>query len=153
MNLFFNGPQSIFNLDPTLTGVIKDSSQPIVPSYATTVDIVPRINSVKFGDGYEQRSKDGLNVVPKIWDVTFQNRSLTVVTALKKFFEGDTYVYNREPQEYFWWEPPEPWNLMEKYVCDKFTVSYNEYNSYTLRATLRQVFDASALNFYKSVLV
>lgn len=46
----------------------------------------PRVLKAQFGDGYEQRIVDGINNIPRTWQMTFANRTKGDIDKLYKFF-------------------------------------------------------------------
>ncbi len=47
----------------------------------------PRLRIAKFGDGYEQRTLDGINAHDITWSLSFENRARDVILAMKAFLE------------------------------------------------------------------
>ena len=45
------------------------------PSYGIRVSKEPKVLSVKFGDGYEQRAQFGINQIPRMWDLSFNGKT------------------------------------------------------------------------------
>lgn len=52
------------------------------PDWAPTPELTPRLRSVRFGDGYEQRAPDGLNPVLPTWKLNFSVRSQAEAFAI-----------------------------------------------------------------------
>lgn len=52
------------------------------------VSYQPRIKSIQFGDGYEQRAGDGINNNLQVWALSFNNRTTTVADAIIAFLNG-----------------------------------------------------------------
>jgi phage-related protein len=143
MKLYFNGPKSIFRQVESIKGyAFPDPEISFSSSFETTV----RMNRTKFGDGYEQRSLDGINNTPLVLNFTFTNRSLEVILEIKKFLEGSDVVYNRTPDEFFYYIPPAPFDggnipTYRKFVCDKWTLDATQSNNYTINGIWNEVFD------------
>lgn len=57
-------------------------------SASTSLDEQPRILGVQFGDGYAQRSPDGLNPITQVWQVSFTNVSTANGDAIMAFFRA-----------------------------------------------------------------
>lgn len=70
------------------------------PSVSSSVASQPRIRSMRFGDGYEQRAADGINANLARWAVTFENRSDAEAQAIADFLAA------RGGVEAFDWAPP-----------------------------------------------
>jgi len=45
----------------------------------------PRVLKAQFGDGYEMRVRDGINNTPRVWGLTFANRTKEDIDKLYKF--------------------------------------------------------------------
>jgi phage-related protein len=71
-----------------------------VPSYTSAMQVVPRVLSAKFGDGYSQRTPDGLNTMLRKWTILFNNCPKTECDAIESFFiaHGGYLSFN--------WNPP-----------------------------------------------
>jgi phage-related protein len=54
----------------------------------STVDYEPRVRRTSFGDGYSQRTGDGLNVLSRKLSASFQVLSDSEANTLLGFFEG-----------------------------------------------------------------
>jgi phage-related protein len=65
-----------------------------------TVSKKPRVNNIKFGDGYEQRTSYGLNTNLQNWDLSFANREETEANEI------DDFLTARGGVESFDWTPP-----------------------------------------------
>lgn len=57
------------------------------PSYSSTLDTQTRKIEAKFGDGYSQRQRDGLNSNNHNWKLAFENRSDRETKAIANFIE------------------------------------------------------------------
>lgn len=104
-----------------------------VPSYSTQVNREPRIKRAAFGDGYEQRSRDGINHNPQRWTVSFNNCPSAEADAIEAFLEthgGSTA---------FLWTPPG--KAQAKYVCAKWSRTFDDYDGNSLSLEFRQVFE------------
>ncbi len=104
-----------------------------VPSYNLTVNNNPRVKSIKFGDGYEQRLKDGINNSLLELDLSFENRSLSMTTAILHF------LYTRQGTESFLFTPLSPYATQKRFVCRSWTDTFVFYDNYTIRAKFEEV--------------
>ena len=43
------------------------------PQYGAANEVKPSVLTASFGDGYEQRTKNGINNLPRSWSLTFYN--------------------------------------------------------------------------------
>lgn len=110
------------------------------PAHNFATNTTPRTRKVAFGDGYEQRSPDGINTILKQWNMVFQNRLLSDIKTMTDFLEGKkgtvsfTFTPVGESVEY-------------KVVCEEWnrdTILYDTVNSKgygSLSVTFRQVYD------------
>ena len=108
------------------------------PDYGLEKETTAAVSEVKFGDGYTQRIRRGINTVSQTWTVTFGNRPSAVVDAMEAFLKQHAGAL------YFLWpdhnDPEDPMKYI-KVTCEKwrrqFTAPYHD----TLTMTLVQVFD------------
>ncbi|NOJ92009.1 hypothetical protein HMI51_03485 [Corallococcus coralloides] len=61
---------------------------PFIPDYGAQADAVPRVRKAQFGEGYTQRSGDGLNPVLRRWALQFSNFSKVAADALEAFLRA-----------------------------------------------------------------
>ena len=87
----------------------------------------------RFGDGYEQRLRFGLNTDSKEWDLTFSERTDTERDQISDFLEA------RGAVESFDWTPPR--GTAGKYVCEDWQITLRACNFNTIRAKFREVFE------------
>jgi len=73
----------------------------IEPDYNAQKVSQPKVRQVKFGDGYEQRLRYGLNQNPKEWTLTFQNISETDSDTIETFLDA-----RAADGAAFDWQPP-----------------------------------------------
>lgn len=86
----------------------------ICPSYSLAVAPEFAVDSVKFGDGYEQRRPSGLNSVAESWQVSWSAISRADYELLYGFLVA------RRGVEAFMWQAP--WDSMPKrWVCSELT--------------------------------
>ena len=110
-----------------------------VPDRALGKSSAPRIREVKFGDGYSQRSQDGINYMNEAWNLTFANRSFTDIFNMESFLEtkGGTAAFTFQA----------PGESEVKVICknwDVSTVHHTGVNSTsigTLTATFERVYE------------
>ncbi|KAB7669775.1 phage tail protein [Plesiomonas shigelloides] len=90
------------------------------PRSAMEANHEPRVSAVKFGDGYEQRSPDGVNHRLAKYRVEFRGTK-DRITAIHNF------LFDHGAVRAFLWTPPDAW-LQGRYVCRKWSrKSYNTY--------------------------
>ena len=107
------------------------------PEFPPTEVSSPRVRKTKFGDGYEQRIRFGLNTDLKTWQLTFKARSNAETTRIRNFFQA------RGGYESFTWTPPLWGATSGQYVCEDWQVTAEAHNVNTISATFRQVAEAS----------
>lgn len=103
------------------------------PSFTTNLQKKPRVQSAQFGDGYEQRMRDGINSNPRTWGIVFNGIKDADANAIMGFLDGLAGV------DYFTFTDPE--GVTAKYTCRDYTRSWDAYNSNTLNATFKECFD------------
>ena len=122
------------NISVTIDG--SSSIQPYFlwsPSYNTQTIHSPRIQSIKFGEGYEQRIKDGINNDLLKFSLSFTNRNEREATAILHF------LHSREGYGSFYFKTPAPYSLIKKFVCKEFNSSFIFADNYTVQATFMEV--------------
>lgn len=102
-------------------------------SYDVSESHKPRVRKTQFGDGYEQRTRFGLNTDPEEWDLSFSERTAAERDEIRNFLAA------RGGVESFDWTPP--WGSAGKFVCEEWDVSASNCVSNTARATFRRVFE------------
>jgi len=103
-------------------------------SYGATVNQSPRVRSIKFGDGYEQRASFGINTDRRVWNLNFRGRDDTDADAIIAFLEA------REGVENFDWTPPS--GDAGKWICRSWSRSISSNGSNDISATFEEVFES-----------
>lgn len=102
------------------------------PSYGSSVKRKPSIHKAQFGDGYAQRTQNGINANPKSRNLVFSNLTAAVADAIEAFLEGKngstpfTFTFPGESEQMV--------------VCEQWDRMYNAYNQVTITATFEQDF-------------
>lgn len=104
------------------------------PTNAVNLSLKPRILNAQFGDGYSQRSPDGINNIVEIWDVTFEYADKSIRDTLNDTLKDFGGV------NYFLWTPPYE-SSTKKFICQEWTQPLNDQGSYALNAKFIQVFE------------
>ncbi len=107
----------------------------IQPSYPVQKESKPKIRTVEYGDGYQQRFTFGLHNTVKIFNLQWTNLSEADADTI------ETFLYDRvDDQASFDYLPPEELSSM-KFVCKTWrkTIPYPTYA--TITATFEQVFE------------
>ena len=103
------------------------------PDNSAQVAVKPRVLTSKFGDGYEQRTGDGINIRPREWRLTFNTRSDAEIAPIVSFLESQNGIYN------FDWTPPS--GSAGKWVCEQWQQTVVRYGINDLSANFREVFE------------
>jgi phage-related protein len=80
------------------------------PDFGAEKEIKLAVRQVTFGDGYEQRISNGINLSTETWSVAFVNRDLTEAEAIETFLAAQQGTYS------FDWVAPRS-IISKKYVC------------------------------------
>lgn len=104
-----------------------------LPEFSSTNTEEPAVKTIKFGDGYEARISDTINVNRQSWSLTFtEQRMKNQVSAIRAFLR------DRRGVESFTWTSP--LNETGSYVARKWTVS-TEQGFLTIKVTFDEVFE------------
>lgn len=106
----------------------------ITPTYGAQKTSQPKVRTVRFGDGYEQRLTFGLNQNPKQWSLTW-NVSETDADTIETFLDA-----RADDAASFDWTPLDE-ATSYKWVCEQWSKSIPYNNRATITATFRQVFE------------
>ena len=104
------------------------------PDIGASMKRTPRIRSVKFGDGYEQRGPDGIHADLQSWDVTFQDRTTEEIDAIETWF-ADRYGVIPFP-----WTPPFS-ATARRFVCRSWSRVPHVFDCESISATFEEVAD------------
>lgn len=107
----------------------------IEPSYGASKQSQPKTRVVKFGDGYENRLRFGLNQDAKVWNVTFDNRTEADADTIEAFLDA-----RGADGASFDWTPPGS-STPYKWVCDSWNKTIPYVGRATITATFREVFE------------
>ena len=105
-----------------------------IPSFGASSQNTPRIRSLKFGDGYEQRYGDGLNPILQTWNLSFNNRPVSDIDAIEAFLVGRGGVKN------FLWTPPRQ-STAKRFICKEWQRAITAGGIDTITAMFEQVAD------------
>ena len=107
-----------------------------VPNYASEIQSKPSMNLVKFGDGYEQRSEDGINNTLLKLSLTFEGREKQETRAITHF------VNKRRGAQHFFFDAPFPYNFdgsqnyPKRFICEDWSIRYVFFNNYNISLTI-----------------
>ena len=104
-----------------------------VPDNGSPTTFKPRILSGRFGDGYEQRVKDGINNNPAEKKLTFSAQTLSERNAIMDFLSARGGVEAFNFTDYS--------GVTGVYVCKEWEESPTSAAAYHITATFEQVFE------------
>lgn len=104
-----------------------------LPEFSATSTEEPAVKTTKYGDGYEARVSDTINVNRQSWALTFtEQRKPGQVSLIRDFLRA------RRGVESFTWTSP--LNETGSYVARKWTVG-TEQGYLTIKVTFDEVFE------------
>jgi phage-related protein len=103
------------------------------PSYDSTMTMEPRVKSIKFGDGYEQRVKDGVYNTLLKTTLTFDKKSNAEAKAISHFLHSRAGVY------YFLYTPLPPYDKRRRFICRVFDISTTFFDNNKITAAFEEV--------------
>jgi phage-related protein len=103
-----------------------------VPSYSSQLKKKPRVFKAQFGDGYAQRTADGINANPQVWTLVWENITQATAAAIEALL--DSYGGHTP----FTWTPPGRSEI--KVVCEEYGVRYDGFDQRNFSATFEQDF-------------
>ena len=106
----------------------------ITPTYGLQKRSAPVVRTVRFGDGYEQRTSLGLNQNPKVYTLTFEV-SETDSDTIETFLDA-----RASDNASFDFTPPGEASS-SKFVCETWSKSIPYLNRATIQTTFREVFE------------
>lgn len=104
-----------------------------LPDNGCTYEVKPNVRVAKYGDGYEQRQANGLNTMPKTWNLRFSVRTDAEANTIVSFLEAQASVLA------FDWVDPN--GSAGKYVCRQWSRTKDRYNLNTVTAVFEQVYE------------
>ena len=106
----------------------------ITPTYGLRKRSSPVVRTVRFGDGYEQRTSLGINQNPKVYNLTFEV-SETDADTIETFLDA-----RAADNASFDFTPPGE-SSSSKFVCEDWNKSIPYLNRASIQATFREVFE------------
>jgi len=94
-----------------------------------------RLNVAQFGDGYSQRTPDGINYIQRKWTISYDNLSVTDYTTVS------TFVDTVGNGQYFTWQPPGIASSLKWILDGAVTMTPKSGNLYSVSFGIRQVYD------------
>tara|TARA_Y100001973_G_C5156752_1_gene311184 strand:- start:540 stop:1064 length:525 start_codon:yes stop_codon:yes gene_type:complete len=102
------------------------------PSYSLNTNIAPKVKTIKLGNGYEQRLKDGFNNILLNYSLTFKNIDEKQATAISHF------LFDKGAVEEFYFMAPTPIGIFKKFVCVDFQVNNKFFNNFDVNAKFQE---------------
>lgn len=109
-------------------------SPPVEPSINSSRKITMRTLENNFGDGYVQRSGDGINTRGETWQAEWQALTQEQADEIEAFFEAHLGYIS------FFWQAPKA-SFAQKYRCREWQRGFPSGNLVSISATLEMVFD------------
>ena len=111
----------------------------IVPDKQLGRTSAPRVKLASFGDGYEQRLRDGINSLSESYSLSFETRKKEEIDDIVAFFDTKRGVVS------FNFTIPDSNAGGEKtilVVCDNYSQTYDYDEYYSCTANFRRVYEA-----------
>jgi phage-related protein len=129
-----------FGIYKSDNGNITGFSAPVQPDKGFGRSNAPRVLLANFGDGYEQRLSDGINVLDQAMSLSFTTRPKAEIDDLVAFFESlggvSTFKFNLEDSN----EGSSTETLI--CICSQWNQTWAYDNFYSLTATIRRVYES-----------
>ena len=104
-------------------------------SQSSSRTIKYNVLSMQFGNGYEQRTPDGLNSKRAVWRVVYNNLTSADRNTLHTFFDAVG------SSSWFSWQPPGSSTSLKWLVDGEITESVLSGEIYSIAFTAKQTFD------------
>lgn len=107
------------------------------PSYQTQANFDPKVNVVKYGDGYEKRVSDQINFNLLNLDLIFEGLTLDEATAILHF------LTLRAAKHAFIYKPSAPFTVANTnaklFVCRRWSSANPFHNNFSIKASFEEV--------------
>ena len=107
----------------------------IQPVYGVNKSVEPFVTRARFQDGYEQIVKFGLNINPKVYDLTFENITEAESDTIETFLDARI-----SDGDYFNWQAPDEASA-SKYRALNRTKQIKFPGLATITVTFKEVFE------------
>ena len=99
-----------------------------------------RVLTAKFGDGYEQRVRDGINTKTENFNISFNNRSADEVNLIAAYLDSKAALsFTLVITDTF--SSGSLTTSSIKVVCDTYQIQYGHADYHSLTTTLRRVYE------------
>ena len=102
------------------------------PSYGASVSQQPRIQEIQFGDGYIQRLADGVHNNLLTFNLNFNLRNLSEVTAIIHFLSS------KDGHKPFYFKAIAPYSVIKKFVCLSWSTAMEFDDNHNVQATFEE---------------
>jgi phage-related protein len=100
----------------------------------SSISVKPRVRRADFGDGYSQRSGDGLNALGRKVEINFTNLELSEGKTIEAFFE------ERAGYKPFLWTFPHE-TTPRQWICTEWRKNLSAPRTYSVSAAFEETFD------------
>jgi len=99
--------------------------------YGASISRPTRVRKAQFGDGYQQRTGDGINTLGRVWMVRVEGYQAEIEAV-------DAFLANEAGVTSFDWTPPS--GAAGKWLCSSWSVTPEDFAKWTLTAEFEEVF-------------
>tara|TARA_R110000796_G_scaffold37006_5_gene93676 strand:- start:784 stop:1332 length:549 start_codon:yes stop_codon:yes gene_type:complete len=103
------------------------------PSYGGSISSEPKVKTIFFGEGYEQRVPESINNNLINLDLTFENRKSSEAKAILHFLK------ERSGSEPFLYTPTEPYSSLKLFICPQWSHTSEFFDNNSITAKYREV--------------
>ena len=115
--------------------VNSNPEQTVVADRGLQRQVKHRILTSKFGDGYEQRVRDGINTKEDSFNIAFNNRPAEEINLIAAFLDAKAGLnFNLTITNYTEDE-------VIKVVAEEYSISYPQETIHSLQTTFRRVYE------------
>lgn len=122
-----------------ITGIQADTTvvvSSVDPDYGLQKSSAPRVRTVRFGDGYEQRVGFGIHRNPKRYSLRWSNRSEADIDGMESFLDNRA---DNNLESFDWTAPGE--SSSGRYICRQWDKTIPYVGRATLTATFEEVYE------------
>ena len=124
----------------TLKNTSGSSAFEAVADRGLTRQASHRMLVARFGDGYEQRVRDGINTKVENFNISFNNRSPAEINLIAAYLDSKAALsFNLVVTDTF--SSGSLTTSTIKVVCDTYSIQYGNTEYHSLTTTLRRVYE------------
>lgn len=94
-----------------------------------------RVLTAKFGDGYEQRTLDGINTKNDSFNLSFNNRTAADINLIAAFFDAKAGL------NFDFTVTDHSGDTVLKVVCESYNINYHHEDYHNLTCNFRRVYE------------